>query len=268
MEIIADKPPAAGTGFVVAPGFVLTCAHVILDGNGNAASEIRILVDNRYENATIKIATSPVFPDLALLAITDLTIPCVLLGSDPAPNTPLYSFGFPAGSKEMRGEATTLKAEGYREIHDDRQIHHFLKFKDGQVLGGSSGASLIDELDHSVCGVVKRTRNDAADLGGIGIPLSAVFEAFPEVRAAQDEYHRKDPRWRLARQKAEGPVPLKNPLRVVYGFNAGDLHHVGICAPDTFTTWNAVGPDLRAVVKRDGERIVCPELGTRYPAAA
>jgi hypothetical protein len=39
-------------------------------------------------------------------------------------------------------------------------------------------------------------------------------------------------------------------------------------ATDTFTVWNAVGPDLRPVLKRDGEHIVCPELGTRYPAAA
>ena len=37
---------------------------------------------------------------------------------------------------------------------------------------------------------------------------------------------------------------------------------------DIFTVWNATGPDLRAVLKRDGERIVCPELGTKYPAAA
>jgi len=38
--------------------------------------------------------------------------------------------------------------------------------------------------------------------------------------------------------------------------------------PDIFTTWAATGPDLKAVLKRDGEHIVCPELGTRYPAAA
>ena len=37
---------------------------------------------------------------------------------------------------------------------------------------------------------------------------------------------------------------------------------------DTFTTWNAVGLDLRAVVKRDGEHIVCPELGTKFPPVA
>jgi hypothetical protein len=39
-------------------------------------------------------------------------------------------------------------------------------------------------------------------------------------------------------------------------------------APDLFTVWGAVGPKLREVLKRDGERIVCPELGTGYPAAA
>ncbi|MGA7005032.1 MAG: hypothetical protein WBZ28_24115 [Pseudolabrys sp.] len=46
--------------------------------------------------------------------------------------------------------------------------------------------------------------------------------------------------------------------------------HVSVLplSADTFTTWNAVGPDLRAVVKRDGERIVCPELGTKFPPVA
>jgi hypothetical protein len=33
------------------------------------------------------------------------------------------------------------------------------------------------------------------------------------------------------------------------------------------TTWAATGPRLREVLKRTGEIIVCPELGTRWPAA-
>ena len=37
---------------------------------------------------------------------------------------------------------------------------------------------------------------------------------------------------------------------------------------DLFTTWNAAGPRLREVLKREGERIVCPPLGTSYPVAA
>jgi hypothetical protein len=37
---------------------------------------------------------------------------------------------------------------------------------------------------------------------------------------------------------------------------------------DIFTVWSSSGPHLRAVLKRTGEVIVCPELGTRFPAAA
>jgi hypothetical protein len=37
---------------------------------------------------------------------------------------------------------------------------------------------------------------------------------------------------------------------------------------DNFTVWAATGPDLKEVLKRDGEAILCLELGTRYPAAA
>jgi hypothetical protein len=39
-------------------------------------------------------------------------------------------------------------------------------------------------------------------------------------------------------------------------------------SPDIFTVWNSVGPDLRPVLKRDGDHITCPELGTSYPAVA
>ena|SRR5262245_35931778 len=37
---------------------------------------------------------------------------------------------------------------------------------------------------------------------------------------------------------------------------------------DIFTTWAATGPELKSVLRRDGEYIVCPELGTRYRMAA
>jgi hypothetical protein len=35
------------------------------------------------------------------------------------------------------------------------------------------------------------------------------------------------------------------------------------------TVWNAAdSPKLRAVLRREGEAVVCPELRTRYPGAA
>jgi hypothetical protein len=38
---------------------------------------------------------------------------------------------------------------------------------------------------------------------------------------------------------------------------------------DSFTVWNAAASsELRRVLKREGEAIICPALGTRFPWAA
>jgi hypothetical protein len=37
---------------------------------------------------------------------------------------------------------------------------------------------------------------------------------------------------------------------------------------DFFSVWNATGPDLKSVLKPDGDHITCPELGTKFPPAA
>jgi hypothetical protein len=37
---------------------------------------------------------------------------------------------------------------------------------------------------------------------------------------------------------------------------------------DSWTMWRATSERLRRYLKRDGEAIICPQLGTRYPEAA
>jgi hypothetical protein len=37
---------------------------------------------------------------------------------------------------------------------------------------------------------------------------------------------------------------------------------------DIFSVWSATGPELKAVLKCQGACVVCPELGTKYPAMA
>jgi hypothetical protein len=39
-------------------------------------------------------------------------------------------------------------------------------------------------------------------------------------------------------------------------------------AADMFSIWAAAGPRARAVIRRAGETIICPQLGTRFPLAA
>ncbi len=68
-------------------------------------------------------------------------------------------------------------------------------------------------------------------------------------------------------------VPVSGPLAAYIAL----LH---VCGPeavgdaaafvesDLFSVWGAAGPELRAVLKREGERVIYPELGTRWPTAA
>ena len=37
---------------------------------------------------------------------------------------------------------------------------------------------------------------------------------------------------------------------------------------DTWTVWRAASVALHAVLRREGERVTCPQLGTRYPERA
>jgi hypothetical protein len=82
------------------------------------------------------------------------------------------------------------------------------------------------------------------------------------------------------RQIYDGPngpqdIPVTGPLAAYLAL----LHTCGIegkqrdfrptTTVDAFTVWNAAGADLRAVLKRKGERIVCQGLGTEFsPRAA
>jgi hypothetical protein len=74
----------------------------------------------------------------------------------------------------------------------------------------------------------------------------------------------------------EGPRPIP-----VNGKLAAYLALLHLCGPeakqkafyprlqvDTFSIWRATTPSLREVLTRNGDRIVCRELGTSFPAAA
>ena len=53
---------------------------------------------------------------------------------------------------------------------------------------------------------------------------------------------------------------------------AGPEARAGAPAPqfgvDVFTLWGAASPELRAYLRRHGETVTCPELGTRWSRAA
>jgi Trypsin-like peptidase domain/TIR domain len=187
-------PGGHGTGFFVAPGTILSCAHVVKpaqeakksvtaywNGQAYAASIQRYLAETHPELQML-------YPDLALLKVDKLSDhPCVYLHEKAHLGDKFYSYGYIDDYKG--GDPATFVSEGWT---DERKL---LKLKAGQAQAGMSGAPVLNLRTGGVCGVMKRSRGVDSDLGGRAVPVSRVFEEFPELREQQRQFHQRDRGW-------------------------------------------------------------------------
>jgi hypothetical protein len=186
---------ATGTGFFVAPGQLLTCAHVVAPArDGNDPIQVEY-AGSTYEAGVIKYLPAP-FPDLALLNVDIPDHPTVLLDPALSPGTSLYVFGFT--DKYRGGEPATVEYEGQALLDAQSAL---MKFKGGQIVPGLSGAPLLNLMNWTVAGIVKSTRDRGSDLGGGGISSKTIFEQLPELVALQRTIHNWDKRWVNATQQ-------------------------------------------------------------------
>lgn len=80
-----------GTGFFVAPGLVVTCAHVVETTDSQSPAVTFSWQEQTYQAQLEKIYDSS-YPDLALLRTALQEHPCVYLHPAVSLDDPLYSF--------------------------------------------------------------------------------------------------------------------------------------------------------------------------------
>jgi tetratricopeptide (TPR) repeat protein len=198
-----------GTGFFVAPGRVLTCAHVVeplvrsgvqatvtvADGEVLPCTVLRILPESKPSDLD-----SYPYPDLALLGVETSDHPCVQL--DPAlPQTGdrLWALGITeVYARAVLGMTpVALRFEGEHLASSE----HRLQLSGGQIAPGMSGSPLLNERTGRVCGMISRTRNDELNLGGWAIPVGQHLAIEDSLSEAHTSFHLADPDWRIARQE-------------------------------------------------------------------
>ncbi len=172
-----------GTGFFIAPGLILTCAHVVKD---YLLGGIEVFWNGQSYSAQLTKYND--LADLALLSTDLKEHPCVWLNEGATPFDSLYSYGYP--DDYPTGDSATFTLEG-RAGDEGGQ----LKFKSGQVRPGMSGAPLLNTRTGGVCGVVRLTRDRTSDLGGRAIPTAILLRTFPELVTLQQQFHQHDHRW-------------------------------------------------------------------------
>ncbi len=174
-----------GTGFFVAPGVLLTCAHVVRDATSNRSADV--YWESLHYPASI---TDILFEqDLALLQVDFTDHPCVYLDPDAQPFDTLYSYGFPDDHAD--GDPASFTLEGWSGHQQDQ-----LKFKVGQVRPGMSGSPLLNMRTGRVCGIIQLSRDRSTDLGGRAIPITVVYQCFKQLENEQQQFHARDSHWR------------------------------------------------------------------------
>jgi Trypsin-like peptidase domain/TIR domain len=189
--VVVQTSQSQGTGFFVAPGLVLTCAHVVEDAQKNSTPvEVHWKAQERTLPAQIEKFDDVSKTDLALLKVDINDNPCVLLYDAAEPRDFLYSFGYP--DTEPTGASTTFELEGWAGSQRER-----LKFKQGQARPGMSGSPLLNWDTGGVCGIVQLSysTSTAAAVGGSGLLTKIILQEFPELIEQQKQYHQQYREW-------------------------------------------------------------------------
>ena len=180
-----------GTGFFVAPGLILTCAHVVENTRLSLVDAFWRETNQTYTIEIDKVLSDPNI-DLALLRLVNKipNHPCVYFDqSNPQLDDRLYSFGYPEDN--LGGDSITCGYEG-ESFRADSSLH---KLKEGQFNYGSSGSPLLNRRTGGVCGMVIISRNTSNDLGGRAVPTSTIYSYFSKLVDLQKKFHQYNVTW-------------------------------------------------------------------------
>ncbi|HSV65622.1 MAG TPA: trypsin-like peptidase domain-containing protein [Mycobacteriales bacterium] len=206
---------SVGAGFQVAPGWVVTCAHVV----GTAGVRVRVrsvsgasaegAVRDVWPPASAAGLTGP--PDLALVEMNSpFDVPCVRLDERwPQAGARLLACGLAESFDGVAPETVELGCSG-QKLTPEAGVR-LLKLGGETVVPGMSGGPVLSMVTGGVTGMVRTSHHTTLPAGGWAVPAELVRVRWPRVAAAHDAYHAADDRWRRI---AEGWAALATDLFV------------------------------------------------------
>ncbi|MEV6344961.1 trypsin-like peptidase domain-containing protein [Actinoplanes sp. NPDC051851] len=187
-----------GSGFLIAPGMIATCAHVA----GRVGDEVTIRWRGTeltgvvgHASALTRARVAP-YPDMAVVVFT------------PPPSgheTVLLDEHLPAASAELVVVGWARGAYGPEpEITSGTFAHgvsgDMIRLTGGEIEPGMSGGPVLNTSTGGVCAFVKAARHTGQQAGGAAVPVRALrgimdAAAYRELRRGNAGYHRRNRVW-------------------------------------------------------------------------
>jgi len=130
-----------GTGFFVAPGLILTCAHVVEAAGPDKVVDVH-WAGQSIPGQCVKEYFQPKGFDVAMVRVDLADHPCVLLDEAYTLGDGMLAYGYPLRS--LAGDQVSLESEDWERSPAASADPPHLKLKQGQVLSGLSGAPLLN----------------------------------------------------------------------------------------------------------------------------
>jgi hypothetical protein len=173
-----------GTGFFIAPGRVVTCAHVVPELDG----AVYLAYCRGEELAATVLAREPAkgadklfsFPDVALLEVELADHPSVALRTAlPDNEDQLYAYGYPLLDGRPFADHMFLRAVA--PLTEVGSGNEFLKTTGDQVRGGASGSPVLDDTTGELVGMINQTRDQNQNLGAVLVPTAGILDALGQA---------------------------------------------------------------------------------------
>jgi hypothetical protein len=190
-----------GCGFAVAPGWVITSAHVV-----GREAPLRHTFELRPWQGASRVAVLrhlAADADLALLHDPGTERATAVFGADPQRDELVVGIGFPVRERQPELDDFTARFEGITQTLDaatGRELR-LIKLKEGQIEYGFSGGPLIHAGSGRVVGVTRLSQDTRLDLGGWAVPADTVTAFCEQAGVA------------LARPEPRQPVGGEAPAR-------------------------------------------------------
>ncbi|HET7052681.1 MAG TPA: MarP family serine protease [Solirubrobacterales bacterium] len=168
-----------GSGWVAAPGLVVTNAHVVAGEDDTTVTT--------FDGASL--AATPVYydpsNDLAMLRV-EAPLGPLRIASDPQPGTAGAVLGYPengpySGAAARLGDTSTVISE---DSYGNGPIHRSISFLRGSVRSGNSGGPLVDSHGHVMATVFAATTSGPR--GGFAVPDEIVRTALNQTLTPVD----------------------------------------------------------------------------------